>query len=398
MSKNVFEFNSWKRQIPIVPFYKGASGEESIDLAHLISTENITLNVRRHGTGFDGIAIKYAEVPKEREWVRALTNADRYPDSTDLKQYITDYVKLLKKYFIEQWDNSKFHLILMSGGADSRIISWILKELRDEYGQSFLGDLCFVCHHDEDAMFLEVMKLQGWKPEQYHVHKAALPQSASYYDYGDFDDNANSYTKVWPNFWNEVLPKFREKEAVVVTGFNGGEQFEYPVKYSKTSARSIQSPWWNIFKFSFTFEYYITKYWLKFYEVLMPYCDYDVVAHVSRVPYAFLKKAHWPSYKQGNFCDRRRDFMRRSILDHFGDYVPCHVEHNYIFDMTPERTSYMKEKWFSSKFYRDFKDDAFVQRAEPWNLVFYKGNPVEKKMKFDNGLYSLATCYEQSTR
>ncbi|GAH77103.1 unnamed protein product, partial [marine sediment metagenome] len=41
------------------------------------------------------------------------------------------------------WDPGQFHLVLHSSGYDSRIISKTIVNLRDKYGESWLGDVLF---------------------------------------------------------------------------------------------------------------------------------------------------------------------------------------------------------------------------------------------------------------
>ena len=59
----------------------------------------------------------------------------------------------------------------------------------------------------------------------------------------------------------------------------------------------------------------------------------------------------------------------------------------------------MKEKWLGSKFYKDFKKDSIVKKAEPWDVIFVGGGKnkgICKKMNLDLKLYTLAICYEYS--
>ena len=84
------------------------------------------------------------------------------------------------------WDSKMFHVIPHSSGYDSRIISGILTKLRKRNGDSWLGDLLFLCLQPEGELFKRIMRFEGWEPSQYVVFKEGDPATDYYRDLVDF--------------------------------------------------------------------------------------------------------------------------------------------------------------------------------------------------------------------
>ncbi|MBN2463127.1 MAG: hypothetical protein JXB43_05955 [Dehalococcoidia bacterium] len=73
------------------------------------------------------------------------------------------------------WDVDKFHIMFHSSGYDSRIISGILSKLRRKNGDSWIGNILFLCIQPEGQLFKEIMQLEEWKPSQYIVFHEDIP-------------------------------------------------------------------------------------------------------------------------------------------------------------------------------------------------------------------------------
>jgi hypothetical protein len=365
---------SYQVSLPVCPVYKSkTTGFESIVLHEVCRQEKeLTINPQS-SSGFSEITI----IPIEQLIPHAWRHITEFQEPLKLSPLeIARKLKvLLKEYYLETWESDKFHLVQCSGGMDSRINAWILKELEQERGKDWLGDIHFVCHHDEGSAFKTAMKQVGWGKHQYSVHRESWPQSGDYYDYGDFDRNMNAFCGPGLNYWSEVISREEEKEAVLVNGNLGGELFSYPLQYPSRND-------WNR-RFASLMSYFSLLHsarcseFIYWNDILMPYSYYKYLDFVFKIP-----KEHFLLAER---LGQKTDLLRASLLDSFGDKVPNVFGHNYCWDLSDERKKYMLRHWKGSKFYRDFKDNRFVSLARP---------DIVPRESIGARLYSLATSYE----
>lgn len=358
---------SWKNTLPLIPVYvSNRTNEQDIDLASLCNKEK-TLTLSSEG-GFREVSI--ASLNGEiNESYRHLTSP-LSPLKMKKGKIITLLLRKLEAYFTQFWDARAPHLFLHSGGADSRILSWVLTRVREEID---IGEIYFVCQKPEDPMFLSAMKQQGWDEEQYYVHKKDEPLNIEYYGMGRFEDNANSFSRMHLETWGDHI---KPEETVLVQGTFGGELLHYPLWKGQTEnryndlVRDAECP-----NFSLSREY------IKWDDILMPYISYEYLDLVFRIPSKYFE------YVAG---EGSYDVMRTMMLKRFNDKSPLHYGHAYTFTKTDNWINYIKEKWLSSKFYRDYKDVNCVGFARPWTA-----NPLTS---LDAKLYAYATMYETIKR
>lgn len=367
---------NYEEYFPAMPVYVSKStGEISENLARLLSKEPTLTFDSMSNTGFKEIDIcdKLSFVPVEKKWVEIATEKSKL----SLRGYANLLLANLEKVLFKTWDNKHTNIVATSGGADSRILSWTLASIREKHGKDFLGNIVFLCHHNEGSLFEAAMKQQGWNKGQYHIHKREKPQNSEYYDYGLFDDNHNAYTALWFNFWSDVVPKEKENEANIILGYYGGEQFDYPPRLKQINENRI-IPLMEHMKGN---HYSLCRYILKFNSVVLPYMHYSFLADSLDVPENFfvLTKRMGVSI----------DIVRNEMLSILGDKTPTHFGHQYDFTITPKTAEQMKKAWVGSKLLKDFKENKLICSAKPW---------IAKRDSFDNKLYALATCYERTTR
>ena len=89
-------------------------------------------------------------------------------------EYIEKVLKALKENIIRTWDPERNHLMFHSGGYDSRVISYILSQLREEKGKDWIGKLNFICWEPEGDIFKQIMKFEGWNESQYHIYNECI--------------------------------------------------------------------------------------------------------------------------------------------------------------------------------------------------------------------------------
>ena len=75
----------------------------------------------------------------------------------------------MKDTIAENWTPGGVHAMFHSSGLDSRVISYLLKELHMERGDDWLGTVVFCCSKWEGQVFKAIMEYEGWEPHQYIV-------------------------------------------------------------------------------------------------------------------------------------------------------------------------------------------------------------------------------------
>lgn len=187
------------------------------------------------------------------------------------------------KYISENWDSKKIHLMSHSSGYDSRTVSIILKNLRDERGEDWLGQMYFVCWEPEIADFEPIMYYQGWKPEQLILVNKGM--SVDYYaEFMSFDyvgQHCSEADRALPqeNIFNAVADRLCPPEELqVVTGNHADEVMDMNwVNYGFYFLRHLS----DTSSIRNRFHSYITPY--TSYDVLSILIEYDIDA-VRRVP------------------------------------------------------------------------------------------------------------------
>jgi hypothetical protein len=357
------------------PYYKSlATGEESIDLAGLISKEkNLTINTNNL-SGFSEITTTdYRDrIPMFYEYLLGCLNKEE----CFIGALAIDLLHAIKANLLANIDPSDKKIVLMSGGADSRILGWVLAEIRDDFGPGSLGEIHFVCHKPEDVEFLHAMKQQGWKPEQYRVHRQNKPQNGDYYDYGDPSYNMNGLIPPAFNFWSDIIPRGKENEWVWISGGYGGEILQYA---SENNNLLRENRWEMLEKFIDGFYYGKMCFVLNSKNLVLPYMSYGFLNKAFRIPDKFYALVDRVGQKEG--------LVRAAMLNHYGDRTPCYRMHNYDFSLSEERKKLIRIMWQGSRFYKRFKDVSVVASCDPTNP---DRNGVMCR------LYSLAACYEKS--
>ncbi len=81
------------------------------------------------------------------------------------------FLDKMKQKMAAWWNPEALHVCFHTSGYDSRLISGILMQLRDEMGGGWLGHVKFVCFEPEGELFKKIMELEGWKPQQFGVYR-----------------------------------------------------------------------------------------------------------------------------------------------------------------------------------------------------------------------------------
>lgn len=271
----------------------------------------------------------------------------------------------LKEHLKLYWDASKPNLFLHSSGYDSRILSSILAELRDEGFD--LGTIHFRCHDPEGPSFLKIMRRQGWAPNQYSVF-VAPPIDA--FDIGRWDRPG---TSPWAqlvkgaNFWSDLVPHGEERLWNLVSGVAGGEACEYPAlgKAPFLSWRFCENkPVQLWFSYLVDNPDWIGDVDALFHKALFPYLGETYVRVIASLPTRFLQY-------EDNGCD----VVRASILRTFKDPTLDIQRMPRVYDwkISPDRWADMRQRYDASVFHREVPDapnaDAVIGKMQADFLI-----------------------------
>jgi hypothetical protein len=299
------------------------------------------------------------------------------PFKGSIKEFTARLKAALRKYIVTVWDSSKPHLFFHSSGYDSRILSGILMELRDEFGEEWIGDIHFRCHQPEGSGFLEIMKREKWIPSQYSVWKGP---PTDHYDLGNPVVDVNGFADyvIGMNFWRDIIPFGDELNYVVITGIGGGEFSNYPVnRRPKKNIHWCKNQLFNQYLNFLSRGGFSIGHKKKIFDgVLTPFLSYSFLEEALKMPSRFLKKVL-----------KSTDMVRHYILETFEpDLINIsYIGHAYNFKFSAAREAEMWKHWRSSRFYRDYEHIPSVKNV----------NPLNRKNKFNACMYGFATVYEK---
>jgi hypothetical protein len=287
----------------------------------------------------------YRTIPKyASEDLKAVADANEPFDGT-----LEDYARLaaarLMEHLKSHWDATRPTLFVHSSGYDSRILSSCLAALRDEGFD--LGRLHFRCRPPEEKSFVEVMRRQGWAPEQYSVFE--MPE-VDPLDVGAWDrPGVSPWLPVTSqiNFWRDVVPYEEEKDWNLVGGSGGGEAVEYPALRKPPTvpwqycANAPLQRWFGYFPDGTDFAADVEA---RFAKVLFPYFGEAHVRTIAALPDRFI-----------GFHESGCDNVRAAILATFKDStldVP-RLPRTYSWSISPGRWEEMRRRYAESIFVRE---------------------------------------------
>jgi len=154
-------------------FWNTENGEHSKRIYDLIP-EGFTLD-----KGF--VASSYYRTPKTiikevrtlpynsvlPSWWATISRIPLKKEINRLDAFMQRFIEILSDYIYSIWDPKTHHVILHSSGYDSRILSSIILDLYNKYGEEWLGEIIFVCFGEESKSFEKIMEVEGWDEDQY---------------------------------------------------------------------------------------------------------------------------------------------------------------------------------------------------------------------------------------
>jgi len=144
--------------------------------------------------------------------------------------------KEIKKAIFNTWDSSKLHIIGHSSGYDSRIISTAIKELKEEHGETWAGEIICVEVYGETKEFKELMAVQGFKNIAYNENSSPNQHHAYSFEFSTFWQKFNGLVSFPVNLWYDPYKDLYEKGLVPkegiqgYTGYGANESMEIALK------------------------------------------------------------------------------------------------------------------------------------------------------------------------
>jgi len=254
----------------------------------------------------------------------------------------------LKDYFIRNWDSEDKHLCCHSAGYDSRIISGILTELRQERGDAWIGDIHFRCHQPEGQDFVKIMKMQGWREDQYSVWENT-PED--HYNLGRTTKILNGFNPLTHqmDFISDIVPDREKKNTVIIDGSQGGEFFCYyaiRMKRVRDGIEYCQNP--NINRWMSFFAEdgeWMSMMAYEYKDLLAPFLSYDYLKLASLMPNRYVSAV-----------DNTLDSVRQAILEtmSINTLAVEYGHHRYTWGLSEATKQSMADWYINSRFYKDY--------------------------------------------
>jgi hypothetical protein len=122
-----------------------------------------------------------------------------------------DFGKLaeaIEMSIMEAWDPNQFNFVFHSNGFDSRVMSHFVR-------RAYLanpGKILFVCFPPEHERFLEIMKFEGWEPDQYMIYD--IEKQEGIWDFDTLWKKINGCSNIPWNKTRAALGYLQEKKIV----------------------------------------------------------------------------------------------------------------------------------------------------------------------------------------
>jgi len=377
----------WNGSLPLCPvYYNKQTGERDISLSNVCrATSGLTLGQE---SGFREIGIDPIEdhIPKKQSWLLKQTKQKVVKPDVMAKRLVT----ALRKFIVENWDSNVHHIMLHSGGFDSRMISYILADLRNERGEDWVGDLVMCCVKPEDDVFIPMMKKQGWKRDYYRVYGLEQPTLSNYDKNRIFDEDINAFappsSPIWRHLRKDLVTPGTEDGYVIITGSFGGEILEYPAQAIAGKRRAPNRRKLSHVRLRDLIFYArsqllnLCKIYNDWGGVMMPFVSYEYLRQAFNAPIQHFKMV---KTKKGESIS----LLRCLMLSQLGDTLPVSKRQAFKWSLSKSRKQFMRKAFSRSRFFADYSHLPFVKKAKPW---------VAPRKSLACKLYGYATMYENT--
>lgn len=289
---------------------------------------------------------------------------------TSSREIGPDLIQILLTGIRDNWEVGRDKLVLMSGGIDSRLIAYCIEHLRNRKGDTWYGNVHYLCTQPEYRFMENTLIDMGVPKDRIILYKKDKADQPDYYTWFDFDFNVNGYSRPWPRHWDQWETGIDHRKCQVITGTAGGEQTNYPASKGPKGLTVYQ-----LLSYLNWPQAPYTQALSDFHSFLNPYLSLDYIRYCTMIhPNVFvLESRNRPE----------SDIIRRAMLTYFHDNNPVHVGHDYNFMASRDTLDYIKYRWENSKLWLDFPE---VRDFDPMKDYPYITTATK--------LYGLATVYE----
>lgn len=119
------------------------------------------------------------------------------------KDFLSGAFEIFLDVVERTWIPERFHIVLHSGGYDSRLISYAIKELFVKNGRDWLGELVFLEVQGEDEHSWAALKAEGWDRVRFITYQEGWGR---YCDFGNAWrlQNCGMFTKPFNHFYEPI--------------------------------------------------------------------------------------------------------------------------------------------------------------------------------------------------
>jgi hypothetical protein len=350
-------------------YYMGAGikGFNIVDVAKkmISNTESVTLDTSYLKEDFR--ANSYTQTPFKE--IINMNIEDKIPGSRlglldSVREYdlpfneiVSKLKEALKGYIVKCWDSNSPKLFLHSAGYDSRIVSGIITELREERGSDWIGDIHFRCHQPEGELFKQIMEAEGWDNSQYSLWED-MKENEDHYNLGRIEpvNGFMSFTQQY-DFFSDYT-KDREKDIIIIGGIYGGELFDYLARgknHFKNFKYCDNVLLNSLHNYMLCEGGTITKYFDDHKYAIFPFLSYDYLEAATKMPTKYITR-------NPNLERSKPDNIREALLKSFDFdiYSIQYGRHDYHWNITNDTWNKMSKFYQSSKFYNDHKIDIDI--------------------------------------
>lgn len=296
------------------------------------------------------------------------------PLKVSFDEFIIKLKDSIKSSLVKGWEPGRKKVMLHSAGFDSRIISGVITELREEKGENWIGEIHFRCHQPEGEMFKEIMKREGWREDQYSLWED-IKGKDNHYNLGRIEPVNGFLSHIQQyDFFSDIV----DEDTILIGGIYGGELFDYPARGKKHFTNHQYCPN-ELLNSLHNYMLYdgetVSKYAADCYRFIAPYLSIDYLKVATRCPKEFIKRRSDVALE---YPDEIRAALVKSFDFNILDIPYC--RHDYHWNTTDKRWQEMKLYYYSSEFYKDYKVEI--------NIPF-KGSDHDSK------LWAFSIMYEE---
>jgi len=296
------------------------------------------------------------------------------PLNISFGSFVLKLKSTIKKYIESNWETDRKKVMLHSAGFDSRIISGIIAELREEKGEDWIGEIHFRCHQPEGEMFTEIMKRERWREDQYSLWED-IKGKDDHYNLGRIEPVNGFLSHIQQyDFFSDIV----DKDTILIGGIYGGELFDYPARGKKhfTNHKYCENELLNsLHNYMLHDGETVSKYAAECYRFIAPYLSVDYLKVATRCPKEFIKR-------RSDVALEYPDEIRAALVESFDfnilDIPYC--RHDYHWNTTEKTWNKMKLFYYSSMFFDKYKINI--------NIPF-KGSDHDSK------LWAFSILYEE---